>query len=109
MQILPGLLNQDWVYWPPSTANKFGEVAPLAPRAIKGKSDLTRRVINTADGRTLEISTTVFLSTPVEERGWLVQTKFEDRPETPAKEHQIKAVSQHPDVDETELLWKAMI
>lgn len=110
VQILDALLNQDWVYWPPSeTPDKFGVYAPGTPYAVRGKADRTRRVIHTPDGHTLEISTTVFLAVQPAEHGWLMQVALNDAPAVPDDQFRIKAVSIHPDVDETETLWKAMI
>lgn len=107
--ILPGLLNQTCVYWPPGSPDKFGAVTPGAARELVCQWEQSTNVITTPDGRTLTVSATVFLSSAVSEGGWLYLGRLSGAPATPPKDNRIQQVLTFQDIEANERLWKAML
>lgn len=109
MNILPTLLVQRCVYWPPGQTDRHGVRAPGQRRPLACAFESTRRTIKRPNGASLEISSTVFLAEPVEEEGWIWLGPIEEAPTQPDDQLRIKAVSRHSDTDDREQLWKAMV
>jgi hypothetical protein len=109
MSILPGLLKQDCVYWPPGSIDKFGRLSVGAPRRLKCQWENKKIVATNPNGKTFEVTTQVFLSEEILEEGWLWLGTYKDKPTVPPGELKIKMVSSFQDVDNREKLWKALI
>jgi len=109
MNILPGLLNQTCVYWPPGTLDKFGNRTFGDPVELRCQWENRKTVMTNPNGKTFEVSSQVFLALEVEEEGWLWLGSFSGRPSTPPEETKIKNVSSFQDVDNDEKLWIAGI
>lgn len=107
--ILPGLLNQVCVYWPPGSSDKFGAVTPGTAREVACQWEERAETITTADGRILVIHATVFLPSEIVEGGWLYLGRLAGAPAAPPKENRIRQVLTFQDVDANERLWKALL
>jgi hypothetical protein len=107
MKILPGLLKQRCVYWPPGQIDKFGNYAVGNPVELACQWVNRKTILTNPNGKTFEVSSQVHLSVEVQEEGWLWLGKMKDRPQTPSNETKIRNVTRQPDTDNDEVLWIA--
>jgi hypothetical protein len=110
MNILPGLLNQRCIYWPPSeTPDRYGKYTPQTPVELPCQQESTIKSINTSDGKTVAITATLFLSQEVSKEGWLMLGSLDEAPTFPVEDYRIKHVMTFQDIDNDEKLWKAFV
>lgn len=109
MLILPGLLKQMCVYWPPGLPNKYGVANFGSPRALPCQWEEANQTITSPDGRILTTTATVHLSVEVQEGGWLYLGALYSAPVEPPPRNRILLVQRFQDIDNDERLWIASL
>lgn len=64
-------LKQAITYWAPTTNNRYGEPSFVAPVLLLGRWTVLTTMVENADGNSIQSNAQVFLSTDVEEQGFL--------------------------------------
>jgi len=112
MNILPGLLNQTLVYWPPAARNEFGKATYGTPVQLSCHWEQEQVEIKDAEGNNFISTATIFLDQEVLRGGWVWEGLLADAPAnpiTPVPLQQIKQCRRVPDVDNTETVYIANI
>jgi hypothetical protein len=117
--ILPGLLKQRAVYWPPGTYDKYGERAYGTPQEVVVRWNPTFEEAVDAQGKTFISSTTVYANQDLKINGylWLSSKTIKDpegsglleAPATPPTNQLIRSSVEISDVDLQETIYEARI
>lgn len=107
MNILDILLNLQGVYWPPTTANKFGQSSFGIPVQIRCKYQSSTSQGISSQGKTFTKAGTVFTDYELKEGGYIWIGSLVNAPTTPPNKQIIQSVSKASDPDNTETLYTA--
>jgi hypothetical protein len=104
-------LNQTATYWAPSTLDAFGHPAFGSPITLACRWQQKHTLAKGQGNREIVSDTTVYVDQELGTQGWLAlddQTGTAD-PRTLAGAREILAVAQSPDLDNDEVLHKALL